>query len=298
MEPVRVGVIGSGTMGARHVEAWSALEADVTLYSPTASRRAALAAATGVPAVGSLDRLLATVEIIDLCTPTDTHRDLAVHAARAGRHVICEKPLARTLDAARDMVTACATAGVGLYVAEVLRYFPGYADAQRVAAELGVLRSLRLIRAVEPPAEGTWVADPARSGGVLVDLMIHDYDYARWVAGEVVAVQASGGAASGQARLTHASGAVSEVSGEWGDTFRSVLEIEGSAGSVRWDAADGTEQEDPGAPYRRQLAEFRDAIHLGTTPRVTAADGVAALRIALAAEESSRTGRVLHLAVS
>jgi myo-inositol 2-dehydrogenase/D-chiro-inositol 1-dehydrogenase len=300
---MRVGVIGSGTMGARHIGAWTALGAEILLYSPTAPRRADLASRSAATAVDSLDQLLESVDLVDICTPTDTHRELTEHSARAGRHVVCEKPLARRVEDAEAMLEVCAAAGVALFAAHVLRYFPAYANARRAVAagEIGAPRALRLSRAVDWPDDAPWLLDTARSGGVLLDLMIHDLDYARWVAGEVVRVEAGcergDRIARGWAILTHESGAVSDVRGAWGTYFQSVFDIDGTDGTLGWDAATAPAGDGPeDAPYRSQLADFAAAIRLGSAARVTAADGLAALRIALAAVESHRTGRSVELA--
>jgi predicted dehydrogenase len=160
---------------------------------------------------------------------------------------------------------------------------------------------------------------------MVLDLMIHDFDYARWVAGEVVAVQCRSVAADrpelgvdhAYAILTHESGAISHVTGSWAyspPTFRTSLEIAGSGGLVEHDSAvappvvtylraRGTGDAAVGLPasplaedpFRRELREFRQSIERGTPARVTARDGVEALRIALAADESAHTGRVVRL---
>jgi predicted dehydrogenase len=295
---VRVGVVGPGYIGARHIEAWRHLGVALHGYARSRSRRAEVAAAyPEVTWQPSLPALLAAVDVVDVCTPTDTHAGLAVQAAAAGKHVICEKPFARTLDEADSMLAACANAAVQLHVAHVGRYAGAYAAAREAVAEgeVGTIRTLSLYRGGAAPAWADWFADPTRSGGVLLDLGIHDIDFARWVAGEVVDVTGElVGPGVGHAVLTHAGGARSGITAEWGEIgrpFHTEFDIVGTEGAVRHDSnADHAHR--PADPTVEMLAEFRAAIRGGPAPRVTVADARAALRIALAAADAALIGTV------
>jgi predicted dehydrogenase len=236
--------------------------------------------------------LLAAVEVVDVCTPTDTHAGLVVRAAAAGRHVICEKPLARSMEEAETMISACAAAGVQLHVAHLVRYVSGYHAAHRAVldGDVGKPTELRMYRGGAAPAWAAWLSDRARSGGVLLDLGIHDIDFARWVAGEVVDVTGHLTApGTGVAVLAHADGARSEVTVEWGAAgkpFRTSFEICGTDGSLTHDSA--TEPAARGADATvEMLGEFRAAIRGGPPPRLTVDDAKAALRIALAAAKAA-----------
>ncbi|WP_020579859.1 Gfo/Idh/MocA family protein [Actinopolymorpha alba] len=309
---VVAGVIGTGDMARTHTAAWQRLGVDVVVFSRSAERGQAFAAEHGVTAITDQAELLARVGVVDICTPTDTHAELAQQAAAAGRHVICEKPLARTYTEGRAMIDACASAGVGLFAAQVLRYFPAYVaarDAMR-SGRIGEPKQLRFWRTVESPAAATWFRDLARSGGVLVDLAIHDLDFARWLAGDVTQVLGQttpgndGPPVHSSATLTHAGGVTSEVTAIWdvpGTALRSTFEISGDEGVLRFDSApapvlrDGSgtvllEDDFSVDPYAEQLGEFLDAIAGRTQSRVSAEDGLVALTIALAGEESARTG--------
>jgi myo-inositol 2-dehydrogenase / D-chiro-inositol 1-dehydrogenase len=328
----RVGVIGTGFMGETHLAAWAAEGVPIVVLGRDRVRGDALAADLGAASAGSLDELLGSVEIVDICTPTDEHAPLALAAAGAGRHVICEKPLARTIEQAEGMIRACAAEGVMLLVAHVVRFFPEYEAAHRLVAggEIGEAAVLRLKRASSrPPRSGGWLFDHARSGGLIVDLMIHDFDFATWIAGSVVSVHARSagvdrpdlGVEHAVALLEHAGGAISHVSGSWAyapPTFRTAFEISGSHGLVEFDSEasppvawylhpTGTETARPKGlpsspmaedPYRLELRELYGSIVDGTRARVSARDGLEALRIALAADESARTGRVVPIAAA
>lgn len=318
-------------MGTTHLAALAADGVPVTLFDPSPEKAAEVAARHRAAVAGSLEDLIGAVDVVDVCAPTDRHGEVATAAARAGRHVICEKPLARTAAEAEAMLDACEASGVRLFPAHVVRWFPEYEAARGIVAggAIGDPAVLRLKRASFRPRHGAdhWFFDHARSGGLILDLMIHDFDFARWVAGDVTSVHCrSVGAARPElgvdhafAVLVHESGAVSQVTGSWaygGDVFRTGMEIAGSDGLLEYDSEAakpmrwylkgseaGEEQKVglPGSPvaedpYRLELRDFLRAIADGGPARVDARDGVAALRIALAADESARTGRVVRLA--
>src|SRR5688500_10595882 len=115
---MRVGIAGAGFMGTVHAEGWAATEAEIAGFLADRSGQAQrLAEQHGARVFASYEELLADVDVVDLCTPTHTHGELALAAARAGRHVVCEKPLARTVEQAREVIAACEQAGVQLLVA-------------------------------------------------------------------------------------------------------------------------------------------------------------------------------------
>ena len=136
--------------------------------------------------------LLNDVDVIDICTPTHLHHEMVLQAAAAGKHIICEKPLARTVTQAQEMIRVCRNAGVRLFVAHVVRFFPEYAlaKAQVQAGKVGKPAVVRLSRGSYRPKKpsGNWFLDIEKSGGMMLDLMIHDFDYARWISGEVESV--------------------------------------------------------------------------------------------------------------
>lgn len=319
MTVARIGVIGAGHIGVQHAEAWRRIGVDLHVHSRDPRRRTETAARCAARAHERLETLLDAVDVVDVCTPTDTHGQIALAAAAAGRHVICEKPLARTLDTADGMIDACRAAGVWLLPAHVVRYYPAYARAAKLAADLRPV-TLTLHRASTVPDWAGWLHEPDRSGGILCDFMIHDLDAARWIAGEVVEVTAvavpTGGPLPRHGRpvearvsLRHVTGASSRVSGSWlapPARFRTSFEVAGAGGVLRHDSDRGGRLAlldaggrsallgggaTSGEPLTTQLAEFLHVIRNGAAPRVTAEDGRAALAIALAAIESASSGR-------
>ncbi|MFZ3572866.1 Gfo/Idh/MocA family protein [Streptomyces sp. BH097] len=333
MPHLDVGLIGAGGIARAHLPAWTALGARVTILSTdgNAEQLAAAYSEFDVTAVQSLAELLDRCAVVDVCTPTNTHRRLVLEAVAAGKHVVCEKPLSLDAGEAQEMADAARAAGVLLFPAHVVRYFPAYAAlAGAVAAgDIGAPAVLRFTRSGCYPVWAPWFSDPALSGGILVDQMIHDLDFARLLAGDVVRVHAqvrgkqdagavAGDVATGTAVLTHASGAVSHVLGVWGQPdlpFRTTFRIAGPGGILEHDStahpgfrvlAQGTRPLGEGipgsrmteSPYLTELREFAAAVQGGPPPRVTARDGVEAVRIACAAAESARAGTPVELKVT
>ena len=318
MPQQRIGVVGSGFIAREHVRAWSRLGAAIGIYSVHASSRDTLCQRFGAAAYDTLDDLLAAATIVDVCTPTDSHHGIVLRAAEAGRPVICEKPLARCAKQAQQMADACASAGVWLLPAHVVRFFPEYAAAKAAvtAGRIGTPAVLRFTRRGSVPAWSGWYRDEQRSGGLLMDFMIHDYDFARWLGGEVrrvyarLAATGDAGAATGLVVLTHEGGAISHVHGAWVPGMGSLatdFELSGDHG-VLSSPAGAALTAGPGgpggrgqfatgraSPFAAELAEFLATVERDSEPRVSAADGVAAVAIAEAALESARTGAAVSL---
>ncbi|GGR06883.1 Gfo/Idh/MocA family protein [Deinococcus ruber] len=317
-EVLRVGLIGVGVMGRAHARAWSALPgAFAGVYTPDDSARQ-FARQHGVRGYDTLDELFANADIIDICTPTPSHLALTLAAARAGCHVCCEKPAALTVADALAMERGCQEAGVRLFVAHVLRFFPQYRAARElvVSGELGMPRVIRLNRVSAPPAAGSWLLDEAQSGGAPLDLMLHDLDYARWLAGnvsEVYAVQSRrAGQVMVQATLKHTGGAITLIEAGWAapaGVFFTSLDIAGTAGATEWTSSappplrfhgappQASPQEGAalpeleGDPYADELYHAYYALQHGTPFLVTPADAAAAVALGLAVRASLDTGR-------
>jgi predicted dehydrogenase len=328
-EQLRVGVVGGGFIAGIHLAGWRQLGAKrLVVYDLHPDRARGSAAAVGGEPAASLAELIDVVDVVDVCSPTDDHRATVEAAAAAGRAVICEKPIARSLADAVAMVDACRRAGVQLLVAHVVRYFPEYVAAKTAVDEgrIGRPAVLRLRRESSRPRKtpDSWLFDEARSGGLILDLMIHDFDFARWIAGEVETVMARRVRdASGRdvdyalAILRHASDAITHVTGGWSyppPVFRTGFELAGDDGLIEYESVDqapiarylfgGDGEEALGLPaspvaddpFTLELADFARALTTETAPRVSVDDAIAALRIGLAAIESSRRGRPVAVA--
>jgi len=331
----RIGIVGAGGMGTWHAARWRQLPVKLAgLYdaSPAAAEKAVVQ--FGGRAFASLDDLLAAVDVVDVCTPTPHHKTPVLAAAAAGKDIVCEKPLARHLRDAQDMVTACQAAGVRLFVAQVVRFFREFSQAKAIldSGALGRPGVIRTVRGGSPPSvplngERSWFADPEQSGGVIMDVSIHDVDFARWCLGDVERVFARGLDPAGHPPYGHAlillrfkSGAIGHIEGSWAyppGPFRTMFEIAGDQGLVEFDSlapaaltvtvkSDGSPQAPGGPqvysplapqddPYFVELEHFLNCLEQGVEFLVSAQDSLEAVRISLAAIESMRTGRPINL---
>ncbi len=123
---LKIGVVGSGFMGSTHAAAWAKTAGRIGWYCSADQERAEkLAAEYGAKPFTSFDALLQQVDVLDICTPTHLHHEMVLQAAAAGKHIVCEKPLARTLDQAREMIAACDKAGVICWWRMSVRFFTG-----------------------------------------------------------------------------------------------------------------------------------------------------------------------------
>lgn len=327
---MRVGIIGAGGMGSVHAHAWRAAGASVAgIVSRDAEAASRLAAEVGTRAISGITELLAEVDVIDICTPTPSHLEYARQAAQSGKHVVCEKPIALTIPDAQSMIEACEGAGVRLFIAHVVRFFPQYRAAKDAlfggqVGDLGVIRLKRAAYQPRPKGEN-WFLDAEQSGGMVVDLMIHDFDYARWLGGEVERVYARSARAIfpdapgdyALVTLRFTSGAMALIEGGWAypkGVFRTAIDISGTDGLIEWHSdssgtiksfLENTAQDAPDVglpqsilaedPYETQIRHVKRAFETGEPFLVSPQDGLEALRIALAARMSLRTGRTIRL---
>ncbi|NLE59885.1 MAG: Gfo/Idh/MocA family oxidoreductase [Planctomycetes bacterium] len=191
MNRVKVGLIGSGFIADIHAAAFKMIaEGEVVAVAstpPGAAKR--FAEERGIPkAFDDYRDLLADkeIEMVNLCVPNDLHAEVAVAAAKAGKHVVCEKPLCRSLEQADRMIAACRQAGVLLMYAEELCFAPKYVRAKTLVDE-GALGKAFLVKQSEEHfgPHMPWFWDVNRSGGgVLLDMGCHSIEFARWVFGK------------------------------------------------------------------------------------------------------------------
>jgi predicted dehydrogenase len=325
---MRVGIAGAGTMAAVHAAAWRSTQARLIGWvSARESQSDRLAAFHEIRSYDAFTDLLEDVDIVDICTPTGMHKSMVLEAAHAGKHVLCEKPIALLQEDGEAMIQACQKAGVRFFVCMVLRFFPQYRLAKDLVSEgkIGKLAVLRLKRVSYPPQKrgDNWYIDESRSGGMIVDLMVHDFDFARWLGGEVQRVFArsnrsdQGDAQYAQAILRLQSGGIALIEGGWAyppGIFRTGFDLSGSDGLIEWssDQPDPIRVfrpsgvQDPDAvglpisgmtddPYSSEIRHAYGAIRTGKSFAVTAEDALQSLRIALAARKSLDTNQPVRL---
>jgi predicted dehydrogenase len=186
---LRVGLVGCGFMGRMHTSVYAQIPTAnlVGVFDEDAERGKAFAEQNGLRSFPSFEALAAEVDAIDICLPTHLHCDYTLRAAGLKKHVLCEKPMALSVDEATKMKNACEAAGVRLMIAHCIRFWPEYALLKQIAltGNIGELLSLNLTRYGEFPHWGSknWLADPAKAGGGALDMHIHDTDFALYILG-------------------------------------------------------------------------------------------------------------------
>lgn len=339
---VNVGIVGCGFMGLTHIKAYRKLQ-DV--------RIAAICDAVALPVDGdfsniagnigdanpvkldmtqvkgfkSYDELLAQpdIDLIDLCVPTTAHPALAIAALKAGKHVVCEKPLARTSAQARSIAEAAASAKGYFMPAMCLRFWPEWARLKRAIAsnEYGRVLSARFRRVSEPPKWGREsYFNGAKSGGAILDLHIHDTDFVQFCFGRPSSVVSSGfsyysGAIDHVVTLYKvAGGACVSAEGTWvmteGFGFNMAYTAVFERATLDYDLARGADalklfengkpaqvlHFEEGDGYTGELQHMVDSINKGQPPSiVTVQDGVSSVEICEAEEKSIQTGQPVAL---
>lgn len=188
---LQVGIIGAGRIGKVHAEtlAFRVPEARLlALADPNRPAAEAVATRCGIPnVVDSADRILSdpAIQAVLICSPTDTHADLIVRAAQAGKHIFCEKPIAHSLARIDAALAAVAKARVKLQIGFNRRFDPNFARL-RAAVARGEIGSPRLLHVVSRDPAPPPPAYVKVSGGIFLDMTIHDFDMARFLIGDEV----------------------------------------------------------------------------------------------------------------
>ncbi|MCP8894371.1 Gfo/Idh/MocA family oxidoreductase [Shinella daejeonensis] len=301
----------------------------VSVMSTSPERGRTYAAEQGIArAVTDLDALVNDPEIdaVYISTTNELHRDQALAATKAGKHVLCEKPLALSLEDARAMVRAAEEAGVVLATNHHLRNAATHRAMREAirAGRIGTPLSARVFHAVHlPPHLQGWRLDrPEAGGGVILDITVHDTDTLRFVLDDdpveaVAFAQAGGMAKSGledavMGVLRFKSGLIAQFHDGFTTKFAETgLEVHGSEGSlfgrnVMTQRAVGTvtlrdaagEHDlplDHGNLYEAALSAFHAAVAGKGQPSATGRDGVWSLATGLAVVTAARTGRAVKI---
>lgn len=322
---VRIALVGCGAAARRiHLPAYRETSGASVIAFASATRASAEAAAAEWGGGIVLDSWREAVEMpdvdaVDICTPNSLHAEIAVAAAAAGKHVLVEKPIARTLAEADRMIDAARTSGVVLAVAHNTRFAPPFVAA-REAIAAGRIGSVVGFRAAfghagpEAWAPGaSWFFDPERSGGgALIDLGIHLADLVRAVLADEVAEASAmlgprrgGVEESAHVILRLAGGAIGSLHVSWravpGPDYQ--LTVFGTAGTIHVDSSApltlrpaGGDPPEP-LPLPRGTSgpcgEFVRAVATGGLPSISGEDGRAALAIVQAAYQAAASGRVV-----
>jgi myo-inositol 2-dehydrogenase/D-chiro-inositol 1-dehydrogenase len=292
--PFRLGLIGAGRMGRTHLDALQSGGAVTVagVAEPQPALRAALADA-GIPAFASTPELLAAGNIDGalIAAPTDRHVDLVHEVMDAGVPVLCEKPCGLTAQQAAQCAPAARAAGLVLQVAYWRRFVPALVALRQqiLGGELGEILAVNCYQWDAAPPDAQFRGS---SGGIFVDMGVHEFDQVRWLTGqEFAAVKVAGSRAGGAAGDPDCGQLVAELDGgstalvslgRWhpaGDTC--AVQVFGTKGTV-WSPF--LQPPDGDAVFhdalRRQAADFAQSVRAGHGEGATADDAIAALTLA------------------
>lgn len=324
------GLIGASTIASEHViGAIRAHDGDiVNVLSGDEHRGARYAERHAIPAsTTDLEALLATpaLDAVYVSTTNDKHYPQAMAAIAAGKHVLCEKPLAMTAAEAAEMVRAAAGKGVVFATNHHLRNAGAHLAIRALIADgrIGRVLSVRVFHAVHlpPHLQGWRINDAGAGGGVIPDITVHDADTVRFYLGEdpaeVVAMAGASGMGAGvedsvMSVWTMPSGAMVQTHESFTHPFAgSGVEVHGTEGSIFGrgimtqkpvgevelvDAAGRHAIEFEGHDlYARSLARFSEAVAGRGRPAADGVDGVKSLAVAMAVREAARTGRAVRV---
>ncbi|MGH7491256.1 MAG: Gfo/Idh/MocA family protein [bacterium] len=304
---LKIGFVGSGHIARVHAQALHALGgAEIIAWSAQRRERALAAARDFGGEAMTTDALLshAGLEIAIITTPTPQHAEQAITAMTHGKQVFCEKPMARTATQADDMIAAAARLQRKLFIGHTLRFFPIYQQARQLilSGAVGNVRRVRCRRLnLSPAGRSPWFFDFEQSGGCILDLMIHDFDFLNWCFGAPTRVEVETKPDKDPSGWRHAivhlyfeNGVRAAAEGSWmHDRFEQSLKVEGDRGTLSTDFAGNLLRlEDKRGlralevlaadPYYDQMKHYLQYVRGEANLIVTPQDARAALGVALA----------------
>jgi UDP-N-acetylglucosamine 3-dehydrogenase len=324
-----VGVIGVGAFGSRHAELYSQLElCDLIGVADIRDQRLdEVCPALGVEGYSDYRELLKRddIDAVSICTTDELHVDVAVAAARAGKHILVEKPLALTPEDCDEIITACTSAGVVLTVGHILRFDPRYHAARQEIASGRVGELVHVhVRRNNPVRNARRLAQHTT---VLFFLGIHDLDFVNWCVGaraERVYAEATSRVLGGSpdtvlAVIRYSNGVIASLEASWvlPDAYpgrldarfeaigtQGALYVNGGSETVTVVGEDVVQPELYYAPevygervgiLRDELVHFVQCVVHGGDPAVSGQDGKAAVKLACAIQEAYESSHVVTL---
>lgn len=334
---IRVGIIGAGFIANVHAIAYENLQDQCKVVAVSDIREEnarKLAARFGAQAYSNAEEMLrlSEIEMVDICLPTFLHAKYATKAAEAGKHILCEKPMALNSEDAQSMIEAAEKADVALMVAQVIRFWPEYVAIKNIidSGELGEPLMIIGQRTATTPTYSwdNWLLDERRSGGAVMDLHIHDLDFAAYLLGEPVQIYAVGitnkyGVSHCSTSITFANGSHANLLGGWimpeGYPFTTELSVVCEKGTVEFRNRAGVniEKRDEGTSsltiygrgpqpevvpvrkgdgYYNEIKYFIECVEKGKKPlKITPTSAKRSIEMVQAARQSVKTGRTVRL---
>ncbi len=308
MKKINVGVIGVGAMGQNHVRVYSEIK-NANLLAISDLMKGTLAELSKkYNTVGYVDydnvMGMPEIDAVSICVPTTYHYEVVMSAIEHGKHVLVEKPIAFTLDEAKEMVDAANDAGVKLATGHVERFNPAVLEAKKLIDE-GVIGEI-----VSASAKRVGPFPPRiKDVGVTIDLAIHEVDIMFYLFDSPVSrVYANMGSRlekceyedHAELMMKFENGAVGVLETNWLTPYKKrQLEITGVDGIISIDYIDQTVKlygknarkvkVEHKEPLREELSSFLSAIDRDEEPKITGADGIHALKVVLAAMKSAKS---------
>jgi predicted dehydrogenase len=330
----RIGVVGAGIIGREHALSLvrNKRVGQVLIYDADPARAEQYGRDFGAQVIGSMDQLVDDCDIVWLCSPPGFHLDGIKRAAAARKPIFCEKPLAITMQDARAIRAAVSQAKVPFFMGHSGRFAIAFIKMKQIVerGEIGEVTSVWSNRLgyLDPKVHPAWRFSDEKSGGVIVELGIHEIDFTRWIGGDWKHVYATGSSATlnpgkfqdqvvGTGPLRQAGAATVNVS--WSNPrYLWQRGIDGTKGSLFWDDSDYNhvilmkpgknprkiplgltfwKDKETGENFslRDQANAILAAMEKGTPPPVKLADGYEALKIARAMKDSVRTAKVVPI---
>lgn len=313
---INVGLIGIGAMGRMHFNCYqnnpdarlaaicdgdeAKLRGDWSSISLNLDdTKSELVDLSGIATYSKVEDILADPEIdlIDICLPTPLHAQITIAALRAGKHVLCEKPMAMNEEECNQMEAVAKETGKQLMIGHCLRYWPEYVITDEIirSGEYGKVLSASFHRSSGMPmgSFNNWLATGSQSGGAVLDMHIHDVDTALWWFGEPDTMETDGVIwrdlpLSADATWRYNNGPLVTLHGSWdpnGGPFRMAFRVVMEKASVLYDSAtnafqllqataEGDNSRDLKAPedlaYQKEIDDFVECLNAGRTlERVT-----------------------------
>ncbi|MGI6271044.1 MAG: Gfo/Idh/MocA family protein [Anaerohalosphaeraceae bacterium] len=335
---LRVGIVGFGFMGRMHYAQWSArpdaevvaiCDANPNIVEDTKKAVGNIAGAADhvdfekIALYSDYNKFLAEAkcDVVSITLPTFLHPNFSIKALEAGLHVLCEKPMALTLDECQRMMDAAARTSKVLMIGHCVRFWPEYAATRQLVAEghYGRVIAATFQRLGTAPAWGDWFKDDSRSGGVAMDLHIHDTDYVQYLFGMPAAVFSrqtktpAGGAIHIATQYLYDDDKVVVAEGGWGMTpafgFEMSFNIVLEKATISYDCTrspafricpvDGeafTPEVAKGDGYSIEIDHFARKVAGENPPQViTLKESQNSVKIVLAEKESARQHRTVEL---
>ncbi|MBR6005027.1 MAG: inositol 2-dehydrogenase [Clostridia bacterium] len=329
MKQLKVGIIGAGRIGSLHAKSicYNVPTAKVVGITDVFAENAKkVAAELGIEKVyADYKEMLADpeVEAVLVCSSTDTHADIAIEAAKAGKHIFCEKPVDLTPSKVEAVIAAVKEAGVKLQVGFNRRFDHNFANIRSMVND-GKIGDVHIVKITSRDPEPPSAQYAAVSGGMFIDMTIHDFDMACFMAGSEVtevyanatclvdpAIGEAGDVDTAIISLKFANGAIGVIdnSRRAAYGYDQRVEVFGSKGAamasndtptnVVYMGADGVVADKPlyffleryMQSFRDEMLQFVDAVLEDKPVPATGVDGLNAILIALAAKKSVAEGR-------